>query len=158
VTQFDPNTLSGATVRGASGDKIGTVAQVYVDDRTSEPEWVTVKTGLLGTKESFVPLRAARFDGAELVVEASKKQVSGAPAIDDDGHLSEQDEAEIDRYYGISDSRADGYGLAGGEATGAVGQDSSGPTADEACHRGVVGDRARLCADRSACARRSGRQ
>jgi uncharacterized protein (TIGR02271 family) len=135
VTQFDPNTLSGATVRGASGDKIGTVAQVYVDDRTSEPEWVTVKTGLLGTKESFVPLRAARFDGAELVVEASKKQVSGAPAIDDDGHLSEQDEAEIYRYYGITDSGMNGYDAAGREATGTVGRDTSGPTTDDAMTR-----------------------
>ena len=100
MTQFDPSTLSGATVRSASGDKIGTVEQVYVDDHTSQPEWVTVRTGLFGTKESFVPLAAARFDGADLVIDASKKEVSDAPKIDDDGHLSEQDEDEIYRYYG----------------------------------------------------------
>jgi uncharacterized protein (TIGR02271 family) len=135
VTHFDPSTLSGATVRSASGEKIGTVAQVYVDDRTSRPEWVTVKTGLFGTKESFVPLGASRLDGAELVVDASKKQVSDAPKIDDDGHLSEQEEAEIYRYYGISDNRTGGYDLAGGEATGAVGRDTSGPNTDDAMTR-----------------------
>jgi uncharacterized protein (TIGR02271 family) len=135
VTQFDPSTLSGATVRSASGDKIGTVAQVYVDDRTSQPEWVTVRTGLFGTKESFVPLAASRFDGAELVVDASKKEVSEAPKVDDDGHLSEQDEAEIYRHYGISDRRAEGNAAAGRETNGAVGHDTSGPNTDDAMTR-----------------------
>ena len=102
MTSIDVNTLSGATVRGSSGDKIGTVNQVYVDDQTGQPEWVTVRTGLFGTKESFVPLAAARFDGADLVVDATKDKVSGAPRVDEDGHLSETQEAEIYRYYGIS--------------------------------------------------------
>jgi uncharacterized protein (TIGR02271 family) len=135
MTQLDLSNLSGATVRSASGDKIGTVSQVYLDDRTSRPEWVTVKTGLFGAKESFVPLAASRFDGEELVVDATKAQVSGAPKVDDGDHLSEQDEAEIYRYYGISDSQATGYGVAGGEATGAVGQDTSGPNTDDAMTR-----------------------
>jgi uncharacterized protein (TIGR02271 family) len=135
VTQFDPSTLSGATVRSASGDKIGTVAQVYVDDRTSQPEWVTVRTGLFGTKESFVPLAASRFDGAELVVDASRKEVSEAPKVDDDGHLSEQDEAEIYRHYGISDRRAEGNAAGGRETNGAVGHDTSGPNTDDAMTR-----------------------
>jgi uncharacterized protein (TIGR02271 family) len=138
VTQFDPSTLSGATVRSASGDKIGTVVQVYVDDRTSQPEWVTVRTGLFGTKESFVPLTASRFDGAELVVDASKKEVSEAPKVDDDGHLSEQDEDEIYRYYGISDRRTGGYdqaGVSGRDVTGTLGRDTSGPNTDDAMTR-----------------------
>lgn len=142
MTQFDPSTLAGTTVRSASGDKIGTVAQVYVDDQTSQPEWVTVRTGLFGTKESFVPLAASRFDGTDLVVDASKQQVSDAPRIDDDGHLSEQDEAEIYRYYGISDGGMTGYAAgptsgyaAGQQMTGTVGQDTSGPTTDDAMTR-----------------------
>jgi len=138
VTQFDPSTLSGASVRSASGDKIGTVAQVYVDDRTSQPEWVTVRTGLLGTKESFVPLAAARFDGADLVIDASKKEVSDAPKIDDDGHLSEQDEDEIYRYYGIPGRRTPGYDQAGAPAAGVkgtTGHDTSGPNTDDAMTR-----------------------
>jgi len=138
MTQFDPSTLSGATVRSASGDKIGTVEQVYVDDQTSQPEWVTVRTGLFGTKESFVPLAAARFDGADLVIDASKKEVSDAPKIDDDGHLSEQDEDEIYRYYGISGRRTAGYDRAGAPAAGVrgtTGRDTSGPNTDDAMTR-----------------------
>ena len=43
-------------VLSADGDKIGSVGQVYADDADGQPTWVTVKTGLFGTSESFVPL------------------------------------------------------------------------------------------------------
>ena len=141
---FDQNivtTLSGATVREAGGEKIGKVAQVYLDDQTGQPEWVTVRTGLFGTKESFVPLAAARMDGDELVVDADKDKVSGAPQVDEDGHISEQEEAEIYRYYGIGDAGTPasyGTGRDSGTAAGyetEVGRDTSGPTTDEAMTR-----------------------
>jgi len=148
MTSFDASTLSDATVRSSSGDKIGKVSQVYVDDRSGQPEWVTVRTGLFGTKESFVPLAAARFDGADLVVDATKDKVSGAPRVDEDGHLSETQEAEIYRYYGISAGWSEGqtdrssYGTAGtqdyptgGYAAGSVGHDTSGPNTDDAMTR-----------------------
>ena len=38
------------------GDKIGKVGQVYYDDDTDQPKWVTVNTGFFGTNESFVPV------------------------------------------------------------------------------------------------------
>ena len=151
MTSIDANTLSGATVRGSSGDKIGTVNQVYVDDQTGQPEWVTVRTGLFGTKESFVPLAAARFDGADLVVDATKDKVSGAPRVDEDGHLSEAQEDEIYRYYAISagwagsqtDTQAgtQSYGTGGYAGSGtdagvdSVGHDTSGPNTDDAMTR-----------------------
>jgi uncharacterized protein (TIGR02271 family) len=127
-------TLSGATVRDPAGAKIGKVAQVYLDDHTGQPEWVTVRTGLFGTRESFVPLSAARLDGDELVVDATKDKVADAPQVDEDGHISEQEEAELYRYYGIeaAGTRAS-YGTGG--PTGAVGRDTSGPTTDDAMTR-----------------------
>jgi len=149
MDQNDVTRLSGATVRDSGGDKIGKVSQVYLDDRTGEPEWVTVRTGMFGTKESFVPLAAGRFDGDELVVDAGKDKVADAPQVDEDGHISEQEEAEIYRYYGISTA---GYGTETSYATGqssyptgqsyedtapagAVGRDTSGPTTDDAMTR-----------------------
>jgi uncharacterized protein (TIGR02271 family) len=98
----DVNRLHGTTVRTTGGDKIGKVTQVYLDDQTGDPEWVTVRTGLFGTKESFVPLAVARFERDELVVDVSKDRVNGAPRVEQDGDLSEQQEAEIYRYYGVS--------------------------------------------------------
>jgi len=140
MDQNDVTALSGATVRDPAGEKIGKVAQVYLDDRTGRPEWVTVRTGLFGTKESFVPLAAARFHAGELVLDATKDTVTGAPQVDEDGHLSEQQEAEIYRYYGISATSAsggtDGTDAARGQyAAGAVGRDTSGPTTDSAMTR-----------------------
>ena len=113
IDQGSVPSLMGSTVRDSTGDKVGKVGQVYLDDTTGQPEWVTVRTGLFGTRESFVPLAAARVEGDELVVDVTKDRVTDAPKIDEDGHLSEEQEAELYSYYGVS--------------PGAFGQDT-GPT------------------------------
>ena len=46
-------------VVGSDGEKIGSIGQLYADDDTGEPTWVTVKTGLFGTSQSFVPVEGA---------------------------------------------------------------------------------------------------
>src|SRR5690348_4183332 len=47
---------ASGNVVGQDGEKIGGIGELYVDDDTNQPTWVTVKTGLFGMKESFVPL------------------------------------------------------------------------------------------------------
>jgi len=96
---YDPTQLQGTTAVGPDGDKIGAIKQVYVNDTTSEPEWVTVSTGLFGTKESFAPLSGSRLDGDTLVLTVSKDVVKGAPNIDDDGHTGEQEQNALYDYY-----------------------------------------------------------
>jgi uncharacterized protein (TIGR02271 family) len=135
IDRDDVTTLSGATVRTEGGGKIGKVAQVYLDDETGQPEWVTVRTGLFGTKESFVPLAAARLERGELVVDATKEKVNGAPRIDEDGYLSEQQEAEIYRYYGISAGTASSGTGRNRAGTRDRGRDTSGRTTDTAMTR-----------------------
>ena len=98
MTELDVTALTGMTVADSSGDSVGTVAQVYLDDRTGDPKWVTVTTG---PDETFVPLAAARFDGSRLVVAATGEQISGAPRVREDGHISARDEQEIYRHYGF---------------------------------------------------------
>jgi uncharacterized protein (TIGR02271 family) len=101
MTELDVTSLPGTSVVDSSGDRIGTVAQVYLDDRTGRPQWVTVTTGPAGSRETFVPLAAARLDGDRLVVDATRERVAGAPQVDEDGHISSREEAEIYRYYGF---------------------------------------------------------
>jgi len=84
------------------GDKIGSAGQVYLDNNSGEPEWVTVKTGLFGTKESFVPLRNASLSEGRIVVPFGKDRVKSAPKIDADGQLSPEEEDELYRYYEIN--------------------------------------------------------
>jgi uncharacterized protein (TIGR02271 family) len=90
----------GQDVYDESGEKIGSAAEVYLDDETGQPEWVTVRTGLFGTKESFVPIRDADLTDDGLRVPVSKARVKDAPKVDADGHLSPEEEEELYRYYG----------------------------------------------------------
>jgi uncharacterized protein (TIGR02271 family) len=91
----------GQDVYDESGDKIGSASEVYLDDDSGQPEWVTVRTGLFGTKESFVPIRDADLTDNGVRVGVSKAKVKDAPKIDADGHLSPEEEQELYRYYGL---------------------------------------------------------
>jgi uncharacterized protein (TIGR02271 family) len=91
----------GADVYDNDGAKIGTASEVFLDDQSGNPEWVTVKTGLFGTKETFVPIRDADLTGDGLRVPVSKDAVKDAPKIDTNGHLSPQEEQELYRYYNV---------------------------------------------------------
>jgi uncharacterized protein (TIGR02271 family) len=142
-----------AVVLGQDGEKIGTVGQVFLDDETGAPEWVTAKTGLFGSSESFIPLQEASVSGDGVRVPYDKDMVKNAPRIDDsNGSLSQDEEARLYQYYGLnySESRSDS-GLPTGQSgnfepgyqagdekldrTGTVGHDTSGPTTDEAMTR-----------------------
>ncbi|MFF2270032.1 PRC-barrel domain-containing protein [Cellulosimicrobium cellulans] len=132
--------LSGGTVVSQAGEKVGKVGQVFLDDHSGEPEWVTVKTGLFGTAESFVPLADADVQGDEIRVPYTKDTVKGAPRVDDsEGHLSLDEEAELYRYYGrrstSTDADASHDESSRGEGAASEGVASDGAAGDE----GVVG-------------------
>ena len=102
ISQNDLRNLFDADVYEQDGDKIGSAGQVYLDNNSGEPEWVTVKTGLFGTKESFVPLRNASLSEGRIVVPFGKDRVKGAPKIDADGQLTPEEEDELYRYYELN--------------------------------------------------------
>lgn len=137
----------GQDVYDQSGDKIGSASEVYLDDESGQPEWVTVKTGLFGTKESFVPIRDADLTDKGVRVSVSKDKVKDAPKVDADGHLSPEEEQELYRYYDLG-GMTSGYETQQTTRTehatehttertheGAVGHDTSGPTTDNAMTR-----------------------
>ncbi len=102
-TQDDIQSLAGGTVVGSDGEKIGEVSQFYLSDSTGEPTWATVRTGLFGSQESFVPLSGARAESGELHVQFDKATVKDAPRVDADGHLEPDEEENLYRYYGVGD-------------------------------------------------------
>jgi uncharacterized protein (TIGR02271 family) len=124
----------GRTLKDRNGDKIGTIDALYLDQQTDKPEWALVNTGLFGTKSSFVPLAGAAPRGEDVVVGVEAQQVKDAPKMAPDEELSEQQEAELFRHYGI-DYTAEGSVTATDDARGAVGHDTSGPTTDNAMTR-----------------------
>ncbi|RPE77626.1 MULTISPECIES: YsnF/AvaK domain-containing protein [unclassified Frondihabitans] len=106
--------LSGrGDVVDPQGKKIGSIGQIFTDDRTGEPEWVTAHTGLFGGGESFVPLSAATVTGSDVQVPYTKDQVKDAPHSDDkDGYLTVEQESALYAHYGLEDTttnQADAY-------------------------------------------------
>ena len=112
----DFDRILNATAFTASGDKLGKIGQLYLDDQSGEPTFVTVNTGLFGANESLVPLRGYQWKGEDLVLAYEKDVVKDAPNIDADGHLEADEQARLFDYY------------AGNAATGAA-QDTDRTTA-----------------------------
>ncbi|MFG3531330.1 PRC and DUF2382 domain-containing protein [Streptomyces sp. NPDC047917] len=98
----DSGELDDLTVYDTDGEKVGSVGRVYVDDNTGRPDWITVKTGLFGMKESFVPLAGARRVGSDLHISHPKERVKDAPRVDADAHLSVAEEEELYKHYGLA--------------------------------------------------------
>jgi uncharacterized protein (TIGR02271 family) len=122
----------GRTMVDRDGDKIGKIDAIYLDDQTSQPEWALVNTGLFGAKSTFVPLAQANTAGDDVQVSYEKHLVKDAPRMDADQHLSEAEEQELWRHYGL-DYGESATGRADEDDT--VGRDVSGTTSDDAMTR-----------------------
>jgi uncharacterized protein (TIGR02271 family) len=111
---------------------------------------------MFGGHVSFVPLAKASLDGDVVSVPYDKAKVSDAPRVDAGGHLSQDEEAGLYRYYGLdygeartdsglphgdsaghmSRHQSDGSGDPTPDGTpGVVGNDVSGPETDHAMTR-----------------------
>ena len=97
--------IMGRTAVDSAGDKIGKIGQIYLDDASGAPQWVTISTGLFGNKESFAPIGGYRLDGDDVVLNVTKDQVKDAPNVDADGHLEEsENDALYEHYRGFLDT------------------------------------------------------
>jgi uncharacterized protein (TIGR02271 family) len=129
----DPRTAVGKSVVGPDGEKIGKVEEIYLDTDSQQPEWISVTTGFFGSHRSLVPISEAVDEGGDLRIPYSQEQVKAAPHYDPDRELSEEEESDLYRHYGMS---AETQGAETGEPAIAVqGRDVSGPTTDEAMTR-----------------------
>jgi uncharacterized protein (TIGR02271 family) len=165
TTAQSPESFMGRTAVDPQGDKIGKIGQVYVDDVTGQPDWVTVNTGLFGTKEHFAPLQGASVTGDDVVLPFDKNVVKDAPDVADASHLDPDEQDALYTYYAqyLTGSGTSGYtettgtadysetsGTAGytesagttgtadyAETSGtrSEGYDTSGPTTDDAMTR-----------------------
>jgi uncharacterized protein (TIGR02271 family) len=93
--------LIGHKLIDQDGNNVGKIGQVYRDDQTHQPTWVTVQTGLFGNQESFVPLAGAEITDQDLRVPFSKSLIKDSPRFEAGGHLSPEQEAQLYRHYGV---------------------------------------------------------
>ena len=139
-----PETYMGRNAVDTQGTKIGSIGQVYVNDQTGQPDWITVNTGLFGMKENFAPLYGSSFTGEDVVLPFDKTVVKDSPDVADSAHLDPDEQQALYAYY----QRYLGTGAAAGteseyvENTGTrdtgtrgAGYDTSGPNTDEAMTR-----------------------
>jgi stress response protein YsnF/sporulation protein YlmC with PRC-barrel domain len=147
MAQLSPDDVQNVMDRDlydSNGERVGPVADIYLDKDTRQPEWALVKTGMFGTKASFVPLEGASAADGDLRVGFSKDQIKDAPRAEADGELSQEEEAELYRHYGLSYSEAPsdtglpadtGTSAGTGVVDGAGARDTSGPNTDTAVTR-----------------------
>jgi uncharacterized protein (TIGR02271 family) len=141
TTIQDLQNMEGRAAVDTDGAKLGKIGHVYLDDRTGQPLWVTISTGMFGTKESFAPLYGSRTDGGDLQLAVTKDMVQSAPGVEADGHIGESDNDALYEYYAgyLGDGQYQGYSAGGREdlagQDGIQGHDASGPTTDSAMTR-----------------------
>lgn len=155
ITTNDVDTLLAGktTVYSSDGEKVGSIGQIYLDDQTGNPSFATVKTGMFGTSETFVPLAEASLKGNDLNVPYTKDQVKDAPRVEADGSITPEEEDGLYRHYNLSapvtrtsdmkdqnsmpDRETTRRNASDRESTGreTVGHDTSGPTTDDAMTR-----------------------
>ena len=146
TTTEELQNMEGQTAVDVNGAKLGKIGQVYVDDQTGQPLWVTITTGMFGTKQNFAPLYGSRSDGGDLHLAVTKDMVTGAPGVEADGHIEDSENEALYTYYDgyldsngrtqdqsreyAGDTRED---LAGRDSI--AGRDTSGPATDDAMTR-----------------------
>ena len=90
------------------GERIGKLEDVYFDVGTDQPQFATVKEGLIGRHLTFVPLTEVTIGPDNLQVSASKAEVKGAPNLELEGdELSQSDESSLYHYYQLNYTASD---------------------------------------------------
>jgi hypothetical protein len=100
VTHREIAAWRGKDLLDRDGEKIGKLEDVYFDVETDEPQFGTVKEGLIGRHLTFVPLTELAVGPDNLQVSVSKKQVKEAPTIELEGdELAQADESALYHHY-----------------------------------------------------------
>jgi uncharacterized protein YrrD len=86
-----------------NGEKIGKLEDVYVDVESDQPQFATVKEGLIGRHLTFVPLGGIQIGPDDLQVSVTKDQVKSAPSIEMHGdELTQGDESDLYHHFGLN--------------------------------------------------------
>lgn len=101
VMTMNAESWVGSVLDDLDGRRIGTIEAIYFDEQTSEPQWMVVKTGMFGTRHSFVPLDDARPMQDAIVTSHDKSEIDDAPKIALAEDLPDEQLHELYRYYGL---------------------------------------------------------
>jgi len=103
------------TVYDSAGDKIGDISDIYFDDITGQPEWLTVSTGWFGTRKQLVPIAGSTQIDDGLRLSYTTDHIKDAPSIDtDQEHLDAAEERRLYDHYGFNYDATDHEAAYGG--------------------------------------------
>jgi hypothetical protein len=90
----------GKSLVDQNGERIGKLQDVYVDVETDEPQFGTVKEGIIGRHLTFVPLGGIQIGPDYLQVATTKEKVRSAPDLEMHGdELSQADESALYHHF-----------------------------------------------------------
>jgi uncharacterized protein (TIGR02271 family) len=113
--------LIGAQVTGRDGQVVGTVQQIFKDDKDGTPVWARIRAG---TRELFVPLGGSRATKDGLSVPFDTKQIMSSPDVNVERHMSAGQTDQLNRHFGLAIPAQAGPPDAGAER-GRVQQDAA---------------------------------
>lgn len=93
--------MIGADALDVQDDRIGEINQVYVDEQTDHPTWVSVRLGLMSGAEVLVPLENAEWDERALHVAVERRVAREAPRKEMDEPLTLEEQDRLYTHYGI---------------------------------------------------------
>src|SRR4051794_30927792 len=94
--------LMSLEVHDREGAKVGRISQVYLDDESGQPEFVTVGLSGVTTREAFVVLAGAHDEGDRLVVPWTRDEIHAAPTVAvHGGGISPADRDALLHHYGV---------------------------------------------------------
>ena len=86
------------------GTKVGTHVELYVDERTDQPEWAAVRIGLFGKQVHLVPIHDAEPSRGQVRVPFDKDQLEDARGRSG-GRARRREEAALGHHYGMAYSQ-----------------------------------------------------
>lgn len=101
ITNAQVERMIGADALDANDDRIGEVSQVYLDESSDHPTWVSVRLGLLSGAEVLVPLDDAEWDDRVLHVTVDRDVAREAPRKEMDEPLTAIEQERLYTHYGI---------------------------------------------------------
>jgi uncharacterized protein (TIGR02271 family) len=95
------SSLEGYQAYDMHYEKIGKVDDLFVDDLKDRARYVGVKTGLLGTRTTLIPIELVRInDKRKLIeVEVDKNTIKEGPTFGDDREITPEFEQRVLSYY-----------------------------------------------------------
>jgi hypothetical protein len=97
----------GRTLVDRDGEPVGNIERIYKDKATDQPEWALLAAGVAGPGATFVPLVNATEEGDTVRTPFERALFERAPSVPAGPEITEEQEAQLYRHYGVAYSRAE---------------------------------------------------